>query len=88
MTPRELVRRCLEFDHPERVPRETWLLPIAFHEHGESTVRDFLARWPSDIDRPAVPNEALAALTEGDAFAVGQYRDEWGCVFDNVQAGP
>lgn len=87
MTSRELVRRCLEFDYPERVPRETWLLPIAFHEHGEATVRNFLARWPSDIDRPAVPNAAVSGLTQGDPYGVGQYRDEWGCVFDNLQAG-
>jgi hypothetical protein len=87
MNSRERVKRCLGFDHPDRVPRETWLLPIAIHEHGEDRVREFLRRWPSDIDRPAVPNERLAALVEGDPFAIGRYRDEWGCVFENVQAG-
>lgn len=87
MTPRERVRRCLEFDHPDRVPRETWLLPIAAREHGEAAIRAFLQRWPNDIDRPVVANPKLAALTAGDPYAVGAYRDEWGCVFENVQTG-
>jgi len=87
VTGRERVRRCLEFDYPDRVPRDLWLLPIAEHEHGRAAIADFQRRWPIDFDRPAVPNPKLAALTEGDPYAVGRYRDEWGCVFENVQPG-
>ncbi len=47
----------------------------------------FLDRWPRDFDGPWVPNEKLLALTEGDPYEIGQYRDEWGCVFQNIQAG-
>lgn len=87
MTPRERVQRCVSMDQPDRVPRQTWLLPIAYHEHGRAKIDAFLERWPSDIDSAAVPNKRLAALTEGDPYAIGRYRDEWGCVFENLQAG-
>jgi uroporphyrinogen decarboxylase len=87
MTSRERVRRSLEFDRPDRVPRETWLLPLAYHEHGQQRVQAFLRRWPSDIDRPAVTSPKFLALLQGDPHEIGQYRDEWGCVFENVQRG-
>jgi uroporphyrinogen decarboxylase len=87
MDSRERVRRCLDFEHPDRVPRDTWLLPVAFQEHGQAAVDAFLERWPGDFHRPAITNEKLAALTEGDPCAVGRYRDEWGCVFENVHPG-
>ncbi len=87
MTSRERVRRCLEFDRPDRVPRDLWLLPIARLEHGDEAVETFRRRWPIDFARPEVVNEKLARLREGDAYTTGGYRDEWGCVFENLQQG-
>ena len=87
MTARERVKRCVDFDHPDRVPRDIWLLPIAWEQHGRGAVEAFLRRWPTDFGRPDVPNPKLQALVEGDPCAVGLHRDEWGCVFVNVQAG-
>ena len=86
MTSRERVCRALEFDHPDRVPRQMWMLPVARLEHGQA-VDQLLSRWPTDISGPEVPNPALEALTRGDRTAVGQYRDEWGCLFENIHAG-
>lgn len=87
MTSRERVRRCLEFDHPDRVPRDLWLLPIAVLEHGREHIDAFQRRWPSDFAGPGVVNAAVLPLLDGDAYAVGRFRDEWGCLFENVQAG-
>ncbi len=87
MTSRERVRRCLEFAQPDRVPRDLWLLPIATIEHGPAAIEALHGRWPSDFAGPGVVNERVLALTQGDPHGIGAYRDEWGCVFENVQAG-
>jgi uroporphyrinogen decarboxylase len=87
MTSRERVRRCLEFDHPDQVPRDLWVLPIARLEHGDEALEAFQRRWPIDFARPGIVNPQLLALVEGDAYAAGTYRDEWGCTFENVHAG-
>ena len=87
MTGRERVRRCIEFDCPDRVPRDVWVAPIALHEHGREKLDDFGRRWPTDVDSPGVAQPALEALIEGEMFEAGTYRDEWGCAFENIQAG-
>lgn len=87
MTSRERVRRCLEFERPDRVPRDLWCLPIARREHGAEAIDSFFRRWPRDLDSPGVPNPALAALTRGSPYEPGTFRDEWGCEFVNIQAG-
>jgi hypothetical protein len=87
MTSRERVRRCLEFERPDRVPRDLWILPGAIAEHGDEAIRALQARWPSDFAGPGVVNERALALTRGDRYTVGTYRDEWGCVFENIHGG-
>ncbi len=87
MTSRERVRRCLEFERPDRVPRDLWILPGAIAEHGDETIRALQARWPGDFAGPGVVSEKALALTQGDRYTVGTYRDEWGCVFENIHGG-
>jgi uroporphyrinogen decarboxylase len=87
MTSRQRVHKALEFDRPDRVPRNLWQLPIAQAKYGAATMEAFKQRWPDDFSGPGVPNKALRSLCRGDAHAIGQYVDEWGCVFENVQAG-
>lgn len=87
MNSRERVKRCLDLDRPDRVPRDLWELPIAAIEHGEEKMKAFRKRWPGDLVNPKVPQPALKALCKGDAYEVGEFRDEWGCIFDNIQAG-
>ena len=48
-TGRECVLRCLEFDHPARVPRHLWTLPIVDVEQGPGTIEAFRRRWPDDV---------------------------------------
>ena len=62
-----------------------WVLPWA-----ETRFPDELQRvrekYPSDfIFAPDVYNKS--SKKQGDAFAVGTYVDEWGCVFENLHAG-
>lgn len=87
MTSRERVRRTVEFDSPDRVPRDLWALPFASLQHGEAAMKAFQDRWPVDFAAASVPNPALQALRCGDWYALGTYRDEWGCEFENIQAG-
>ncbi|MEK6794680.1 MAG: uroporphyrinogen decarboxylase family protein [Spirochaetota bacterium] len=85
MTSRELVYASLEFDSPDRTPRHLWISPWAKIHHNDAVdalVRDF----PSDIGGPGV-RYARQPSREGDMYRIGTYRDEWGCVFENVQNG-
>ena len=86
MNSRELVLRTLEFRNTSgRVPRQLWSLPWAcakYPQMMEKLARDFV--W--DFDGPDVCY-ARAPQTRGDPYAIGEYVDEWGCVFTNVHGG-
>ncbi len=86
MTSRELLHRTLEFRNTsERVPRDLWSLPWARIHHGpalDALIRDF--EW--DFAGPPV-RYAQELPVEGDSCAVGDFTDEWGCTFHNIQAG-
>jgi uroporphyrinogen decarboxylase len=84
MTSRERVRRTLEFDRPDHVPRDLWPLPIVEIEQGKENVDAFRGRWPIDFSSPPAP--PLPRI-KGDMYGIGQYTDEWGCVFENIQRG-
>ena len=85
MTSRELVTRCLRFEYPERVPRDMWMLPWA-ELHYPEAVADLKRRFPSDFAGPANVYRP-SARTKGDAYTIGAYTDDWGCVFTNYQNG-
>jgi len=87
MSPRQRVRRAVEFDHPDRPPRDLWLLPAARLRYGDAAIDDFLRRWPTDLASAAGPDAAALGLTSGERHAAGIYRDEWGCEFINIQPG-
>ncbi len=85
MTSRELVKRTLAFDSPERVPRQLWLLPWAesrYPEMLERIRRDF----PDDIVS-APEAYRTPPHTTGNQYSVGTFTDEWGCAFENCQEG-
>jgi len=83
--PRELVRRTLEFDSPERIPRHIWVLPWAVHQHPEQ-VAAIQKRFPDDVVT-SPPFYRTPLPTVGDRYEVGTYTDEWGCTFSNLQRG-
>jgi len=85
MTPRELVRRTLEFSSPERIPRQMWVLPWAVDRYPER-VEEIQRRYPDDIvTAPACT--PVSPLVQGDRYLPGTYVDEWGCRFESVQKG-
>ncbi len=85
MTSRELVYSTLEFDRPERVPRDLWTLPWAHARYG-TQLDQLRSDYPADITT-APEQLASPTITRGDPYAVGTYVDEWGCVFTQVSEG-
>ena len=85
MTSREIVKRCLNFENPERIPRDTWLLPWA-NIHIPEGVKELESRYPSDFIH-ADGFYKVSSLISGDMYAVGVYTDEWGVKWNNAQAG-
>ncbi|RPJ75729.1 MAG: methyltransferase [Acidobacteria bacterium] len=85
MTPRELVRRTVEFAKPARVPRQAWVLPWA-EEHHPADVLRLRQEFPDDIvTAPGLYRQPLPV--QGERYKKGLYIDEWGCRFDNVHGG-
>ncbi len=84
-TPRDLVLQTLRREGPERAPRHLWTLPWAAWNHPEALAgiqRDF----PDDI-RSIGGHPRERPETQGDPYRAGQYVDEWGCSFLNIQEG-
>lgn len=84
-TPREIVRDCLTFNKPERIPRDLWLLPWATIHYPEQ-VKKLQNRYPNDF----VTTEyyyPLNSRLKGDPYKKGSFTDEWGCEFINIQDG-
>ncbi len=85
MTSREIVKRCLDFENPQRIPRDMWVLPWAsiYMPDGVSKLQ---SKYPGDfITAEGFYKPSL--LEKGDCYAVGLYTDEWGVVWKNLQAG-
>lgn len=84
-TPRDVVRQALRFENPSRIPRQTWILPIAEDLYGKQ-IQELRHRWPDDIVKADCPYRP-SSIAQGNPFSVGTYVDEWGCEFLNAQAG-
>ena len=85
MTPRELVYATLDFQRPERVPRQIWSLPWAQSHYGSEYDR-LLADFPPDITG-APEKLAKPTIARGDAYKRGTYVDEWGAIFTQAADG-
>jgi hypothetical protein len=82
---RTLVEKTLQFDSPRRFPRHVWSLPWTEEHHADS-LRQLKERFPDDIQAaPGVYHEPTEA--GGDRYSRGTYIDEWGCKFENPEAG-
>lgn len=85
MTGRERVKRALEFQSPDRAPRELWALPgIFMFKHQE--YQEVLEKYPSDFVGP-VFRYGQAERARGTPGEVGTYVDEWGCIFTVAEPG-
>ncbi|AQQ09013.1 methylcobalamin:coenzyme M methyltransferase [Sedimentisphaera cyanobacteriorum] len=85
MTSRKLVTKTLEFDNPERIPRQLWLLRWAENNYPEQVSR-ITETFPDDVI--SSPNFIKTKpQTFGDPYISGTYKDEWGCEFYNKHDG-
>ncbi len=85
MTSREIVKKCLTFDNPQRIPRQIWTMPWAESKF-PTALKELNEKFPSDfggVDYFYPP----ASKIKGDPYKKGYYTDEWGCVFQNLQDG-
>lgn len=85
MTSRRLVKKTLEFDRPERIPRHLWFLPWA-EAHYPEQLRRIQIKFPDDIvTAPRIGKTVIADPPQ--RYQKGLYKDEWGCVFENAGEG-
>jgi len=82
---RELVKQALEFDGPERLPRQLWLLPWSEKRYPEEVSRLERDFPPDIVPIPLFCSEPVPG--QGNAHAVGTFVDAWGCTFHNLQEG-
>jgi len=85
ITSRELVHRTLDFAGPPRAPRDLWVLPIAAEQYTDE-IAEIEREFSSDFISISGHERAIAA-TQGEPFSIGEYTDEWGCTFVNIQHG-
>lgn len=85
MNSKELVNKTLNFDSPERIARQLWVLPWAEDRYPEE-IDTIHQRFPDDIvNAPEIYTKE--PKRSGDRYTPGIYVDEWGCSFTNSQKG-
>lgn len=82
MTSRERVRRTVRFEGVDRPARDIWLLPAAFFGR-EKELRALLAEYPSDFGGSGYRDPA----DESPLYQPGEWTDQWGSRWLNIQAG-
>lgn len=83
MDSRERVKRTLEFNNPDKIPVDLWVLPATYIQHGKA-FEDILEAHERDIVALAGP---LDLATNPKTYKVGTYTDDWGCTWTNLQEG-
>jgi uroporphyrinogen decarboxylase len=82
---RTLVYKTLEFESPQRVPRQLWVLPWA-EDHYPDELLQIQKDYPDDIiNVPSFFRQSPETI--GGAYEIGTFVDEWGCTFLNIQRG-
>lgn len=83
MDSRERVIRTLEFKHPDRLPVDLWTLPATFLRYGKE-MDDLLEKYERDITMIMGP---LDIPSDPRSYEIGTHTDDWGCVWNKLQAG-
>jgi len=84
-TSRERVYQALQFEGPDRAPRNLWSLPWA-ELHFPEALKKIRDDFPDDFaGAPGYCRET--SRTIGNEYSVGRYTDPWGSVFVNLQEG-
>ena len=96
-TSKDLVERTLNFENPDRVPRDLWFLP-AVEMNQQDEKKQLLKRYPPDIQIPKYEFGTSAIQKESDLPNCyntimdkpkqgEKYIDEWGSVFYVAEDG-
>lgn len=83
MTSKERVLRTLEFKNPDRLPVDLWVLPAAKMHYG-AALTEVCAKYEQDIASFTGPFDH--GFTP-EYYELGTYKDPWGSVWTNIQAG-
>ena len=81
-SPRDLVRKALTFETPDRVPRDHWW-QVWTEDAYPIELAELLERFPADFTTP----DHKAPAGDRSAFRIGRHVDAWGCTFENVADG-
>jgi hypothetical protein len=76
--------KAAAYAYPDEIPTSCWILPAAWLKHG-AAYKALAKEYPEYITH--IPN-----LDDPGSFITGSYRvgtttDEWGCVWENIDAG-
>lgn len=85
MNSRERVIRTLEFEIPDRAPRDLWALP-GIRMFREDELNGMLERFPPDLASPKV-RYGRGERERGTLGELGSYVDAWGCVWHVAEPG-
>jgi len=83
MTGKERVLRTLNFEAPDRVPVDLWILPACRMRYGEE-LEKLLESHPRDIQSVVGPCETGA---DPEVYQRGTFTDFWGCTWTNINPG-
>lgn len=82
---RQAILDTLNFNNPARVPTQIWDVPWTYMHYPEE-MKNVRERFPDDVVWcPRFLN--VPSPEVGEKYEIGQYIDEWGCVFENKQRG-
>lgn len=82
MTSKERVIKTINFQNPDRIPVDLWVLPAAQYKYGEELQRLIDAR---DIDFARAPYNDPCA--DENYYEIGIHKDVWGSVWRKAQRG-
>jgi uroporphyrinogen decarboxylase len=83
MDSRERVIRTLEFNKPDRIPIDLWMLPSAIDKYGER-LEKILTENETDIVQIAGPCDVSY---DREIYEIGKFIDVWQCEWTNCQGG-
>ena len=85
VTSRERVNACLDNSLEGRIPRQLWTLPWSKTHYPEMVLR-IEKEYPDDI-MGCLSLYKSPPMLQGDHYSLGEFTDEWGCTFVNIQEG-
>jgi len=78
------LKQAMMYEHPDEIPVSCWAVPSTWAEHG-ANLAALAKEYPEFIS--GVPDyENPETLIQGN-YRSGEYTDEWGCVWSNIQEG-